>query len=114
MTARRSERGSGAVLVLVMLVVLGSVGALAADLGGLLVAKRRAAAAADLAALAAASAVQRGAAGCPAAAVTATANRAQLVSCHQGAQVVTVDVAVPVHTLPGIREVRDRARAGPS
>lgn len=96
-----------------MLVVLGVVGGVAADLGGLLVAKRRAAAAADLAALAGAGAVQRGNPGCAAAATTAGANQARVVSCRQDGDIVEVEVAVAVHAVPGVAEVRDRARAGP-
>jgi len=101
------------VLALVMLVVLGVVGAVAADLGGLLVAKRRAAAAADLAALAGAGAVQHGNPGCTAAATTAGANQARVLSCRQDGDVVEVEVAVTVHALLGVDDVRHRARAGP-
>ena len=108
----RSSRGSATVLAVVLLVVLGLAGALAAGLGGVLVAKRRAASAADLAALAGASALQRGDPGCAVVAATARANRAQVVSCQVDGEVVEVEVSVPVHAL-GITDVRDRARAGP-
>ena len=109
----RSQRGSATVMAVVLLVVLGLAGALAGGLGGLLVAKRRAGAAADLAALAGAAAVQRGDPGCPAAAAIAAGNHARLVACHGQGAVLEVAVAVPVHSLVGITEVRDQARAGP-
>jgi len=109
----RRQRGSATVLAVVLLLVLGLAGALAAGLGGVLVAKRRAGAAADLAALAAAAAVQRGDPGCAAAAAVAADNRAQVVSCRVHGALVEVEVSVPTHGLPGITTVRDRARAGP-
>lgn len=108
----RETRGSATVLAVVLLVVLGLAGALAAGLGGVLVAKRRAASAADLAALAGAAAVQRGDPGCAAAAATVRDNRARVVSCQVAGEVVEVEVSVPVHAL-GIADVQDRARAGP-
>ncbi|HET7357196.1 MAG TPA: Rv3654c family TadE-like protein [Nocardioidaceae bacterium] len=110
--SRRSSRGSATVLAVVMLLVLGLAGALAAGLGGVLVAKRRAASAADLTALAGAAAVQRGDPGCAAAAAVAQANGARLVTCDVHAEVVEVAVSVPVHAL-GITDVQDRAKAGP-
>ncbi len=109
----RSEHGSATVVTLVMLVVVGLAGALAADLGGLLVAKRRAASAADLAALAGATAVQHGRDGCSAVVTTAAANRARVASCRRDGEVVAVVVTVGVDSLPGLSQVHGRARAGP-
>jgi secretion/DNA translocation related TadE-like protein len=97
--------GLAAVLVFVTL--------LAAMAGRLLVDQRRAASAADLAALAGATAVQRGAAGCPAAAATAAANGARLATCVQHADEVDVAAVIAVK-LPGRSvEVRASAHAGP-
>jgi len=96
-----------------MLFLLGLAAAVAVGLGGLLVAKRQAASAADLAALAGATAVQDGAAGCAAAAATATANHADVVSCQEQGDVVDLEVSVQVRSLPGVEQVSARARAGP-
>jgi secretion/DNA translocation related TadE-like protein len=97
--ARRSDRGSIAV-VLMAVVVLAAVLALgAARLGGALVARARADAAADAAALAAADmlALGRGERAAGAAATeTAAANDARLVRCDCRGRFATVEVEVPV------------------
>jgi secretion/DNA translocation related TadE-like protein len=100
-------------MVVGLTAVLAFVTLLGAVAGRVVVEQRRAAAAADLAALAGATAVQQGAAGCPAAARTATANGARLATCVQHADEVDVTVAIPVALRGRSVEVSASAHAGP-
>ncbi|HET7388394.1 MAG TPA: Rv3654c family TadE-like protein [Nocardioidaceae bacterium] len=111
----RSETGSATMLALTFLVVLATVAAGVAVLGGLLVGQRRVESAADLAALAGARALQRGQDGCAAAARTARANGARQLHCTVSGPVLTVDVGDDLTGLVGRTvSVRARARAGPA
>ena len=114
-TARRPERGSAAVLVVVLFGVL-SVGALLlAALGGAIVGQRRVESAADLGALAGASAAQRGEDACAAAAELVARNRAHVIACGIEGDVVSVRVSHPLRPLLGLRfTVSSRSRAGPA
>jgi secretion/DNA translocation related TadE-like protein len=103
-------------VVLIAVVALGALLALgAARLGGAVVGRARADAAADAAALAAADmlALGRGPeAAARAAAETAVANDARLVSCACAGRIATVDVEVAISGLGGVGGLaRGRARA---
>ncbi|GAA2092483.1 hypothetical protein GCM10009841_01470 [Microlunatus panaciterrae] len=78
---RRSERGSGTVLVLGLTAVTVMLSFAALCIAGYLVAAHRAKAAADLGALAAAGAVATGADACSAARVSVAQNRARVGDC---------------------------------
>jgi len=114
---RRTERGAGTVLamvvVLVVVAVLWAAGALAAGV----TARRSAAAAADLAALAVAQNAAHGTVDpCSAGQRVADANGGQLVDCvvmGHDAEVV-VEVAVADGPFAWVPDGRRRARAGPS
>lgn len=113
--SRRCERGSATVHAAVFIGLLVTMAVVASAVAAVFVGHRRAASAADLAALAGASALQRGGAGCGAAASIAEENAARLVGCVTDGEVVTVRVSVDVPTLVRSSfEVRSRARAGPA
>lgn len=112
---RGDDRGSGTVLVLCVAALLAATGAVLAVLGAAAVARHRAASAADLAALAAADRAPEGEpAACAAAAGTARAVGAEVVSCGLEGDVATVVVAVRAGgALRGLGPARATARAGP-
>ena len=110
----RSERGSAALLSVVLTGVLMVALVLTAAVAGVVTAQRRAETAADLGALAAAAAVQHGRMGCTESSAVIRANGAIQVSCT----VVDEDVTVQVrHRGPRLfgraLDVTSRARAGP-
>jgi secretion/DNA translocation related TadE-like protein len=113
-----TDRGSGTVLVLgIVLAVMILTGGLV-DVGTAIVTRHRAEAAADLAALAAVSAGNEGEKGvnCRSAAVVAAAHNAVIMSCRalaDGSAEVQVGLLVPVRIL-GMPRIwaRARARAG--
>jgi secretion/DNA translocation related TadE-like protein len=115
---RRTEHGSGSILMVGVLCVVLMFGLAAVWVSGYLVAGHRARAAADLAALSGAAAFASGADSCGAARRNAESNTAVGVSCQQvGDQldfVVTVEVEVPVQSrVAGLpRSVRAKASAG--
>ncbi|MGI8457115.1 MAG: Rv3654c family TadE-like protein [Propionibacteriaceae bacterium] len=129
-----SERGTGTVLAVGLMVCCLVLLVVGATIGGYLVAGHRARSAADLAALAGAAAyrsatsgsagsgsagIGSGTHGCPAATVVARANGARLVDCDvvgdSGDFVITVGTEVDVgRRVPGLPAVmRGRALAGP-
>lgn len=111
---QRDQRGVAVVLVLGMIAVLTTLALIAGAAIALVVAHRKAQAAADLAALAGATDLQAGRDGCSAAQRIAVSNGAVVASCAvEGAEVV-VTVVVTASGLLGGRELRARARAGPS
>lgn len=112
----RGDAGVAGVLVLCLAVVVASCGAVLSSLGAVAVARHRAAGVADLAAL---SAAQRALAGqgpaCAAAARTADAAAARLVSCTLTGDVALVVAEVrPPGWLGSLGAARGRARAGPA
>ena len=115
---RRTERGSAAVLAVVILGVLTTVGVLLSVVGGAVVAQRRVESAADLGALAGASAAQRGDDACAAARSVAAANQARVTACSVGGATgdeVTVRTERRTQGLLGLSfRVSSRARAGPA
>lgn len=113
--SRRGERGSAAVLAMVLLGALATASILVAAFGGAVVDQRRVEAAADLGALAGASATQRGEPGCTAAASVASANGGRVSSCTVSGEIVEVQVARDTRRVLGLRfTVTSRARAGPA
>ncbi len=109
-----SEKGSAAVLGVVMVCLLTTLALVAVVASGILVGHRRAGAAADLAALAGAAAVQRGEDACAAAGHVAGANSARLVGCTTVGETVSIEVATEVPSAFGATwTVAARARAGP-
>ncbi len=117
--ARRPEAGSATVLVLGLASVLTAIAVLLTALGGISVARHRAAVAADLAVLSAAARSLEGeGAACAFASQIAAAQGARLVACaFVGGLEDTVEVTVLVR--PGGRagvlgEVSADARAGPA
>lgn len=116
MTTKPGERGSATVLVLALSTALALVGIVLAALGGVAVARHRAASAADLAALAAADRALLGrTAACTAAERAAVAVEARLDLCHFiEADVAEVVVSVrPPGRLGSLGQARSIARAGP-
>lgn len=109
------EHGFVTVAVTGLIAVLLSVTGAVALLGGVAVARHRAAAAADLAALAAAAHVLDGpTAACRAAAVVAAAHRARVSACELRGEDVTIEVTVrPTGPLGRWGSARGVARAGP-
>jgi secretion/DNA translocation related TadE-like protein len=113
--ARAAERGSAALLAVVLVAVLTLVAVLATVLAGAVADSRRVAAAADLGALAGAAAAQQGEATCPRAAAIVALNRARMVSCTVHGGVVEVRASRPTHRVLGLGlTVSSRARAGPA
>jgi secretion/DNA translocation related TadE-like protein len=114
-SARRpDQRGSAAVLMVVLLGVLGAGTLLLGAVGGAVVGQRRVESATDLAALAGAAAAERGEDACAAAQALVVRNGARLTACSLTGEVVSVRAARPVRSLPGFRlTVSSRARAGP-
>jgi secretion/DNA translocation related TadE-like protein len=112
----RDDRGAGAVLVLSMAALLALVGATAAALIAVAVARQRAAAVADLAALAAAQRALAGAeVACGWAARTAAADGGRLLGCRLDGDVADVTVEVrPPGPLGRLGAATSRARAGPA
>lgn len=110
------DRGSAGILVLALAFVVALVGALAASVGAVAVARHRAASAADLAALAAADRVLQGpSVACAAAGVAARAVSARLDSCRLEGDVADVVVAVrPAGAVGSWGVARSHSRAGPS
>lgn len=113
---RRGDQGSASLVVLALSGLLALVGTVAAALGGVAVARHRAASAADLAALAAADRAVRGAGpACSAAQRAATAVGAALERCRLDGEVVEVVVKVrPAGALGVWGSAMARSRAGPS
>ena len=111
---RRGQRGSAAVLVVVLTGVLVTVSVLVAGLGGVVADQRRVEAAADLAALAGAGAARAGRDGCDAAQRTAARNGGQVRRCAVDGEVVTVEVGRESQPVWGRRfALVGQARAGP-
>ncbi|WP_082600484.1 Rv3654c family TadE-like protein [Nocardioides sp. Soil777] len=111
---RPGERGAATLLVVAAAGLLLFVGLALSGVSAVVVAQRRAQSAADLAALSGATAAADGRDGCAAAAATARANDAVLVSCVDGADDVRVSVRVRASGPAGraVDVVAD-ARAGP-
>jgi secretion/DNA translocation related TadE-like protein len=108
------ERGSAAVLAVVLIGVLVTVAVLLAAVGGAVVDQRRVGAAADLGALAGASAAQRGDDPCTAARAVVRDNHARLAACAVAGEVVTVHTDRRTRPVLGLRvTVASQARAGP-
>lgn len=106
-TRNRTERGSGSVLMMGLMVAVLTVAMAAVYVGGYLIAGHRVRAAADLAAVSAAATYAAGGDGCRAAERNAEDNDARVVDCDRiGDQidyVVSVTVAVDVTAvLPGL------------
>lgn len=110
---RRDESGAAVALALGLVALLVLVAAVALGVTALVAGHRKAQAAADLAALAAASSLREGADPCAEAHEIAAANEASVTSCAVQGQTVSVSVVVQIALL-GERELRARARAGPS
>lgn len=116
----RGERGSGTLLMVGVMSVVGIFFGVALLVSGYLLAAHRARGAADLAALSGAGAYQQGRDPCEQAARTARANAARITGCDQVGDpvdfVVSVSIAVDVRTrVPGLpRTVPARAHAGPT
>ena len=111
---RRDERGVGVVLALGLVGVLTTFALVAGAAVALVVTHRKAQAAADLAALAGAVALRAGGDGCAGAGRVAEANGAVLRGCSVSGAEVLVTVVVTAPGVLGSRELRARARAGPS
>jgi secretion/DNA translocation related TadE-like protein len=115
-TQRRRERGSAAVWVLLLVMVLTAATVIATGLADVSVTRHRAAAAADLAALAAARSPDParpsgGPSGCAAAEQVAAGHDARLLACSiDGAGVV--DVVAGVDLSPWVRHLAGRGTAG--
>jgi secretion/DNA translocation related TadE-like protein len=117
---QETQRGSAAVLVIVMVGVLTALAFGGSVVGALMVGQRRAAAAADLAALAGAQALRPGlgsvssGSGCDHAARVSAENGARLTGCSIDGQEVVVRVVVDVsNPFGGGWPVPGTARAGP-
>lgn len=109
------DRGSAGILVLALAAVLALVGALAASVGAVAVARHRAASAADLAVLAAADRALDGPGpACAAADRVARAAGATVQSCELSGDVADVVAAVrPGGPIGSWGVARSHARAGP-
>lgn len=116
--ARRDERGSGSVYVLVAAALVLAMALAAAAVGDAVVQRHRAESLADLAAIAGAAAQQRGADGCARAGAYARSEGGWVGSCWvAGDGAVTVRVTRPAGRLLarlGLPVARAQARAGPS
>jgi secretion/DNA translocation related TadE-like protein len=111
---RPGEQGAATLLVVAAAGLLLFVGLALSGVSAVVVAQRRAQSAADLAALSGATAAADGRDGCTAAAGTARANGAALVSCLDGADDVRVSVRVRASGPAGRAvDVVAEARAGP-
>ncbi|MHB1164571.1 MAG: Rv3654c family TadE-like protein [Candidatus Nanopelagicales bacterium] len=115
-----SDEGAATIWAVALLAVIGLAATASGGVAALAVARQRVALAADLAALAAASSW---ADPCTAAAGSAEANGAVLLSCARDGPDVLVAVAAPVPPLAGrvfallghpVEQVTATARAGPS
>lgn len=107
MAVDRSERGSGSMIMIGVMLVVTTVALAGICIAGYLVAAHRVRSAADLAALSGASAVSRGEEGCRAARSNARANGVTVASCAQVGDevdfVVTVEAQLAVALrLPGL------------
>jgi secretion/DNA translocation related TadE-like protein len=112
--ARRSERGSGTVLVLTFAAVLLLMGCALGVVAAMVHAHRVAESGADLAALAGARALSLGRDPCPEAARIATADAVRVTDCRVDGSTVTVTVvARGPHWLGQVADLSARARAGP-
>ncbi|MEP7090142.1 MAG: Rv3654c family TadE-like protein [Nocardioidaceae bacterium] len=110
----RGERGSAAVLGIVMVGVLVAVAVMASVLGGAVVDQRRVASAVDLGALSGAAAAQHGQDGCAVAATMMARNGSRLTRCTVAGAVVSVRGVRATRPVLGLRfTVSSRARAGP-
>jgi secretion/DNA translocation related TadE-like protein len=103
----RSDRGSGSMIMLGVMMIIGALSVVGVCIAGYLVAGHRARAAADLAALSGAGAISRGLDGCRAARDNARANDAEITRCDQVGDeidfVITAMVALEVTTpWPGL------------
>lgn len=114
MTRRRDDEGAGVVLVLGLVAFLVTTALVCGGIVALVVGHRQAQAAADLAALAGAVAVSQGGDACAVVREIASRNGATGTTCTTSGPVVTVEAAVRMPPALGGREVRGRARAGPS
>jgi secretion/DNA translocation related TadE-like protein len=114
--APASQRGSGTVLVLAVVVLLVTITVAVSVLAGVLAARHRAGRAADLAALSGAASLWTSAATvCRSAAAVAAANGARLVGCTVAGDAVLVRVAVtPDGWGRRVGPVQRSARAGPA
>lgn len=110
-----ADRGSGTVLVLIVMMVLCTAGGSGALVAAAIGVRHSAETAADLAALSAAAAAQRGALSpCAIAGGIANANGATLATCRNDGGRVTLSVTVqPRGALSRLPPVHGRARAGP-
>lgn len=108
------EEGFAVVLVLGLVAVLTMLALVAGGVVALVATQRKVQAAADLAALAGAVDLRDGRDPCAGATEIAAANGAVLRSCAVAGRVVAVTVVVATSPLLGGRELRARARAGPS
>ena len=113
MTRRRDEDGAGVVLVLGLVAFLVTTALVCGGVVALVVGHRQAQTAADLAALAGAAAVSQGGDVCAVVREIASRNGAT-AACTTAGPVVTVEATVRMPPVLGGREVRGRARAGPS
>lgn len=112
--AGRDERGAVTVIAVALLGMLLLLAAAFAVAEAMVVAHRRAQAAADLAALAGAQAIQQSSDACTAAAATATANGAVLLTCAVDLRDVTVTAQVSGPRWLGAHaDFAAQARAGP-
>lgn len=112
---RVGERGSGTVLVLVVMMMLGITGGSVALVGAAIGVRHRAETAADLAALSGAAALARGTPPCPIAARIARVNGATVETCNVAGAMVNVTVTLqPQGPLARLPPARARAKAGPA
>lgn len=111
---RRTERGSGTLLMLAAGLVALVCGLTVVVWAGVSTAHHRASVAADLAALSAAQALQGDGDACEAAVRIAASQHASVESCESDDEEVTVVTAVPVELGSlGRPMIRAKARAGP-
>lgn len=109
----RDDLGSGTLLGVMLIAVVGLMLAAGASAGNLLICQAKARASADLSAVSSASALRAGAEDpCALAASVATANGSGLVSCEVVGEDVSVRVSVAT-LVPFAPEVSRAARAGP-
>lgn len=109
------ELGSASVLGVQVIAMLAVVTLVCCGAAALVAAHRRAQTAADLGALAGATAIQQGAAACPAVARVVVGNHARLRACVVTGQTVQISVLVRTPVLMGhSRDLTSAARAGPT
>ncbi len=110
---RHSQRGSGTMMILAVMIVITMVAVVGAWFAGWLASGARARAAADLVAIAAAQAQSEGRSACPVAQEAAAANQAELTACEvtTGWGEFIVDVAVEVELRPQIPGAPQAAHA---